>query len=116
MIYFGNRRDRHGSLIGNWIARDELGLSIEPAMKQVHGNVPATRWTRRFHFGFAMRDGIVPTRLWINADRCEHEGPRNFGAWSIYWCSGQRLRFTNYLRRVFFERNPDGSWGKPITA
>lgn len=116
-LYFGCEPTRDGGWMGNYISRDELGLSIEPAMRQVHGNIPETRWTRGVRFGFAMGDNFVSARLWINGDRCPHEGPSNFGAWSVYWSRTGGWRFDNYLRRVFFARNPDGSWSRePVAA
>jgi hypothetical protein len=101
MIYFGNERTAHGELMSNYIDPSEFGLSIEPAMQQIHGSIPETSFTRSVKFGCGWRDRKwhpAGRRFWITGRRCAHEQHCRRAAWSIYWCERQGFSFTNWLK------------------
>ena len=101
MIYFGNERTTHDQLMSNYIDPSEWGLSIEPAMQQIHGNIPATRYTRRVRFGCGWRGREwhpAGRRFWIKGHRVKHEPNPNRAAWSIYWSERRGFSFSNWLK------------------
>lgn len=84
------------------VMRDDLGFSLEFGMKQLHGNIPETRWTRRISFGFGWESReLHPAgpRAWLHGHRVKHEPENRRLAWSFYWSRHKGLSFTNYLNR-----------------
>lgn len=99
-ISFGPRGDSH-----RHIFREELGVSVEFGMNQVHGNIPETRWTRRVEFGLGWTskdsyvDRVLHTRFWIYSHRTKEEPSPECMAMSIYWRPYDGLRIWDYLHQ-----------------
>jgi hypothetical protein len=103
-LHIGAISTDNGGWMSAGIMDNELGLSIEPEMKQVHGNIPATRFTRRIKFGFGWESRDTHpagARLWVHGHRASYESHPTRVAWILYWSRYNGLSFDNYLLREF---------------